>query len=96
MSNPITKCPKCGDTLVRKSYMKDGKEREFLAHEHYDKDAEDKCDFNFFLNFMGTKLSDKEVKELIENKKTSGSVKIEIPLKYVGGKVQMDFSGFKK
>lgn len=78
--------------------MKDDEEREFLAHEHYDKNAEDKCDFSFFLNYLGTKLSDQEVKELIETGKTKKPVTLKVPLKYSleEGKVSIDYAALKK
>ena len=95
-TNVITKCPKCGDELVRRKYVKDGVEREFLSHANYNKDAEDKCDFNFWLNFLGTTLSDEQVKELIETGKTKKPVTIKMPLKYEGGKVSMDFDSLRK
>lgn len=94
----ICKCPKCGDSLIRRSYIskKDNEEKEFLAHEHFDKDATEKCDFGFFLNFMGTKLSDQEVKDLIETGKTKKPVTIKVPLKYVDGKVSIDYEALRK
>lgn len=94
--NVITKCPKCGDDLVRRKYVKDGVEREFLSHANYNKDAEERCDFNFWLNFLGTNLNDDQVKELIETGKTKKPVTIKMPLKYESGKVSMDFSGLRK
>lgn len=95
-NNIITKCPKCQDNLIRRKYVKDGVEREFLAHEHYDKDAETKCDYNFWLNFLGTTLSDEQVKELIETGKTKKPVTIKVPLKYENNKVSIDFDALKK
>lgn len=91
----ICKCPKCGDGLSRKQINKNGKDFEFLSHDNWTKDG-DLCDFNFFLNFMGTTLTDEQVKELIEDGKTKKPVTIKIPLKFENGKTSMDFDSLKK
>ena len=92
----ITKCPKCGDELERRKYIKDGVEREFLSHKNWKKD-EPQCAYRVpFLTFLGTSLSDTQIKELIETGKTKNPVTIKVPLKLEDGKVSIDFSAIKK
>lgn len=92
----ITKCPICGDNLIRKRYIKDNVEREFISHETWKKD-EPQCEFKTpFLNFLGTTLTDDQVKELIETGKTKKPITIKVPVKFEDGKVSIDYSALKK
>lgn len=95
-NNVVTKCPDCGDDLIRRKYMKDGIEKEFLSHATYDKDATDKCEFSFWLNFLGTNLTDEQVKELIETGKTKKPVTLKVPLKYENRKTSIDYDALRK
>lgn len=89
MSDVICKCPKCGGDIRRVRYVKDGEEREFIGCSNY---REKNCDFKGpFPTFMGTKLSDAVIKELIENGETSRPVSIKVHLKYEDGKTRIDF-----
>lgn len=94
----ITKCPVCGDGLIRKKYIskKDGTEQEFLSHETWVKDAPQCAYKTPFLNFLGQPLSDDQVKELIEDGKTKKLVTIKVPLKLEDGKVSIDYAALKK
>ena len=92
----ITKCPVCGDDLVRRKYIKDGVEKEFISHANWKKD-EPQCSYKTpFLNFLGTTLTDDQIKELIEDGKTKKPVTVKVPLKLEDGKVSIDYSALKK
>lgn len=91
----ITKCPNCGDELYRRKYIKDGVEKEFLSHKNWSKD-QPQCEYKTpFINFLGTNLSDDQLKELIENGKTKKPVTIKVPLKLEDGKVSIDYAALR-
>lgn len=87
--NIICSCPLCGGDIRRVRYVKDGEEREFIGCSNY---KEKKCEFRGpFPTFMGTKLSDNVIRELIEDGKTSKPVSIKVHLKMEDDRVRMDF-----
>jgi len=88
--NVICKCPKCGGNIRRVRYSKDGQDREFIGCSNY---KEKNCDFRGpFPTYMGTKLSNEVIRELIEDGKTSKPLSIKVYLKMEDEKVRMDFN----
>ena len=86
----ICKCPACGGDIRRVRYSKDGQDKEFIGCSNY---KELNCDYKApFPTYMGAKLSDEVLKELIENGKTNKPVSIKVYLKMEDGRVKMDFS----
>ena len=86
----ICKCPNCGGELTRKKYTdkNTNKEREFIGCSNW-KDQE--CKFFLFPNFLGTELTDEQLKDLIENGQTSKRVTIKPKLKFEDNRIKIDY-----
>lgn len=85
----ICKCPKCGGDLRRIKYMKDGEEKEFIGCSNF---KEKGCKNSVPTQYFGTRLTDEQIKDLVEKGKTSKPVSIKVNLKLEDDKVKMDFS----
>lgn len=84
----ICKCPLCDGYLVRKKYMKDGEEKEFIGCTNW---KETGCKGSFPSQYLGSKLSDATIKELVENGETKKPVSLKIKLRMEDGKIKMNF-----
>lgn len=89
MADVITKCPACGGDLIRKRYMKDNQEKEFIGCSNW---KEKECKYSVFPTFMDAKLTDAQIKELVETGRLSKPVSVKVKLKYEDNRIKMDFS----